>query len=137
VENGTSLGQGYGAMKNHTLMSDIMEDMEPDLLSFIKKHVNSFTRWDLLKFFYQNPGAWDTAKSLANCIGRRAERVEAEVVQMAQEGLLRRDERGAEAVYTLTQDAETLTLVEQLVSGSRERTFRMKLVYHILRAGGN
>ncbi len=125
-------------MENHnTLMSDIMEDMEPDMLSFIKKHVRSFARWDLLKFLYQNPGTWDTAPNLANCIGRRAERVEAEVTQMAQEGLLRRDEQGSEAVYILTQDPETLALVERLVSGSQDRTFRMKLVYHILRAGGN
>jgi len=40
-------------------------------------------------------------------------------------------------VYSLTQEPETLSLIEQLVSASRERTFRMKLVYHILRAGGN
>lgn len=125
-------------MENHsTLMSDIMEDMEPDMLSFIKRHVRSFTRWDLLKFLYQNPGAWDTARNLATCVGRRAERVEAEVIQMAQEGLLRQDERGSEAVYTLAQEPETLGLVERLVSESRDRTFRMKLVYHILRAGGN
>jgi len=121
----------------NTLMSDIMEDMEPGLLSFIKKHVRSFTRWDLIKFLYHNQSTWDTAENLARYIGRRVERVEAEVVQMAKEGLLRRDEQGPDAVYALTQDPELHTLVEKLVVASQDRTFRMKLVYHILRAGGN
>jgi len=119
------------------LLSDIMEDMEPDMLAFIKAHVKSFVRWDLFKFWYENPNTWDTAESLANRIGRRTERIKAEVAHMADEALLRRDERGSEAVYALTQDARTLELIEQLVLASRERTFRMKLVYHILRAGGN
>ncbi len=125
-------------VNNHnSLVSGIMEDMEPGVLSFIKKHVRSFARWDLLKFLYLNQSTWDTAENLARYIGRRAELVETEVAQMAQESLLRRDEQGSQAVYSLTQDTETLTLVEKLVSAAQDRTFRMKLVYHILRAGGN
>ncbi len=125
-------------MKSHSTLSfDIMEDVEPDVLSFIRKYVRSFTRWDLLKLLYHNPGTWDTTANLARYIGRGTERVEAEVVQMAQEGLLRRDEQTSEEpVYMLTIDPETLVLIKKLVSASRDRTFRMKLVYHILRAGG-
>jgi hypothetical protein len=122
---------------HHTLTSDIMEDIEPSVLSFIRKHVRSFTRWDLLKFLCRNPSTWDTAANLARYIGRRTELVEPEVIQMTEEGLLRRNEQDSEFVYGLTADAETRVLVEQLVSASRDRTFRMKLVYHILRAGGN
>jgi len=125
-------------MKNQgTLPFDIMEDIEPGVFSFIKKHVRSFTRWDLLKFLYHNPNTRDTATNLARYIGRQVERVEAEVVHMTQEGLLCRDEQALETVYTLTADPEILALLEQLVSASQDRTFRMKLVYHILRAGGN
>jgi len=120
-----------------TLMSDIMEDMEPDVLSFIRQHVRSFACWDLIKFLYHNPGTWDTAENLARCVGRRVERVEAEVILMTEAGLLRQDNEGPESVYGLTQDPKTLTLIEQLVSASQDRAFRMKLVYHILRAGGN
>ena len=126
-------------MKSYSTLSfDIMEDVEPDVLSFIKRYVRSFTRWDLLRFLYHNPGTWDTAANLARYIGRGAEQVEAEAVQMTQEGLLRRNERTLEEpVYMLTIDPEILILIEKLVSASRDRTFRMKLVYHILRAGGN
>jgi hypothetical protein len=126
-------------MKSYSTLSfDIMEDVEPDVLSFIKRYVRSFTCWDLLKFLYHNPDTWDTAANLARYTERGAEQVEAEVVQMTQEGLLRRNEQTSEEpVYMLTIDPEILILIEKLVSASRDRTFRMKLVYHILRAGGN
>jgi len=114
-----------------------MEDMEPGVLSFIKEHVRSFACWELLKFLHHNPNTWDTAENLARYIGRHTERVEAEAVQMAERGLLRWDEQGSESVYALTQDPETLALIEQLVSASQDRMFRMRFVYHILRAGGN
>jgi len=121
----------------NSLMSDIMEDMEPGVLSFIRKHVRSFPRWDLLKFLYHNQGTQDTVDNLARYVGRQVERVETEVTLMAKEGLLCRDEQGSDFVYALTQDPETLALIGQLVSAAQDRTFRMKLVYHILRAGGN
>jgi hypothetical protein len=121
----------------NSLMSDIMEDMEPGVLSFIRRHVRSFPRWDLLKFLYHNQGTRDTVENLARYIGRQVERVEAEVTLMTKEELLCRDEQGSDVVYALTQDPETLALIGQLVSASQDRTFRMKLVYHILRAGGN
>jgi hypothetical protein len=118
-------------------LPDIMADMEPDLLTFIRDHIRSFSRWDLLKFLQQNPGTWDTATNLANYVGRSAEQIESEAVQMAREGLLRQDGGPPESIYGLTEDAETRALLDQLVSAARDRTFRMKLVYHILRAGGS
>jgi hypothetical protein len=118
-------------------MSDIMEDMEPGVLVFIKRHIRSFTCWDLLRFLFENPGTWDTTENLARYVGRQVERVESEVRLMTSEGLLRQDNQGPKPVYALTQDLETLDLIKQLVSASQDRAFRMKLVYHILRAGGN
>ncbi|MFZ5917878.1 MAG: hypothetical protein ACOYZ7_13135 [Chloroflexota bacterium] len=117
-------------------MADIMEDMDPDVLSFIKQHVRSFVRWDVLRFLYENPGTWDTAENLAVYVGRGPEQVRGEIGQMACEGLLRQDGRGPGPTFGLTENSQTLQLLERLVSASQDRTFRMKLVYHILRAGG-
>jgi hypothetical protein len=36
----------------------------------------------------------------------------------------------------LIDDADILRLISHLVEAAHDRTFRMKLVYHILRAGG-
>ena len=33
----------------------LMNDMDPALLDFVKVKVNSFIKWDLVRFFYENP----------------------------------------------------------------------------------
>ncbi len=118
-------------------MADIMDEMESEVLAFIKKHVVSFARWDLIKFFHENPNTQDTAENLARYIGRRVEKVAEELGPMVAEGILSRSSQGGHSVYSLTREASTLAIIGRLVEASRDRTFRMKLVYHILRAGGN
>ena len=124
-------------METHsTLMTDIMEEMHPEILAFIRRYVTSFVRWDLIKFFCENPHTRDTAGNLAIYIGRQPKRVQAALDSMVKDGLLRRIRRGEMVVYALTNDRGKLALMTRLTEAARERTFRMKLVYHILRAGG-
>lgn len=125
-------------MEDHkALMSDIMDEMDSDVLAFIKRHVVSFTRWDLIRFFHENPNTWDTAENLARYIGRRVDKVAEELDPMVSEGILSRSLQDDDSIYSLTQEASVLDVIGRLIGASRDRTFRMKLVYHILRAGGN
>ena len=124
-------------MDSHsTLMSEIMDEMDPRVLDFIKQHVNTFTRWDLIRFLCENEKTEDTAENLARYIGRSSQAIRREVDEMTAEGILTRTATGSVPVYMLTNDAEIRQIVATLVKSARERTFRMKLVYHILRAEG-
>ena len=118
------------------LMSDIMDEMDPRVLDFIKQHVTTFTRWDMLKFFHENPNTQDSADNLARYVGRSPDVIRQEAQEMAEEGIFRAVKQGRHTVYLLTDNAEVRDLVSSLVEGSHDRSFRMKLVYHILRAGG-
>ena len=122
---------------HNTLMSDIMQEMNPRVLEFIQKHVTSFTRWDTIRFLGENPNTRDTAENLAILVGRAPHIIVAEVQEMARENILRSDTRGEHTVYWLTNDPEVRQLIATLVRVARDRTFRIKLVYHILRAGGS
>jgi hypothetical protein len=121
---------------NDTLMSDIMDEMDARLLDFIRRHVATFTRWDMIRFFHENPHTQDTAENLARYVGRSPELIRQEVQEMVAEGILRAVPQGQHMVYLLTKDKDTRQLIAALVEAAQERTFRMKLVYHILRAGG-
>jgi DNA-binding MarR family transcriptional regulator len=124
-------------MQSHnTLLSDIMDEMDPSMLSFIRKHITSFTRWDVIRFLYENPNTEDTAESLARFVGRASHVIAGETQQMNEEGILEAGTMGERTVYRLTADEDTRQLIASLVEAARDRTFRMKLVYHILRAGG-
>jgi len=120
----------------NTLVSDIMEEMDQRVLEFIKKHVTTFTRWDVIKFCHENPHTVDTAENLARYVGRAVEVIQQEAEEMTTEGIFQSTSKGGRTVYSLTDDPEIRRLITALVEGAQERTFRMKLVYHILRAGG-
>jgi hypothetical protein len=124
-------------METHgTLMSDIMNEMDSRVLNFIKGYVTTFTRWDMIKFFHENANTQDTAENLARYVGRASDIIQKESKEMVSEGIFRSVLRGEHVVYMLTADENVRQLVADLVQAARDRTFRMKLVYHILRAGG-
>jgi hypothetical protein len=120
----------------NNLVSDIMDEMDPRVLEFIKQHVTTFTRWDMLKFLYENPNTQDTANNLARYVGRSPDVISQEAQEMAEEGIFRAVTQGRHTVYLLTDDPDVRRLIANLVEAARDRSFRMKLVYHILRAGG-
>ena len=53
----------------------LMDEMDPTLFDFIKTKVNSFIKWDLVRFFYENPHTVDTANNIAPYIGRKVSQV--------------------------------------------------------------
>jgi hypothetical protein len=121
---------------HNTLLSDIMEEMDPGVLAFIKEHISSFTRWDVIRFLHENPNTEDTAENLARFVGRAPHVIVGEAREMAEEGILQAETTSGQTIYRLTTDAQLCQLIANLVEAAHDRTFRMKLVYHILRAGG-
>ena len=118
-----------------TLISDVMDEMDPRLLEFIKAHVVTFARWEILRFLYENQETQDTLENLARYIGRSPDTVRSEADQMVSAEILTSRLQGEQQVYALTQNRQVRGMIAALVAAARERTFRMKLVYHILRAG--
>lgn len=119
-----------------TLISDVMDEMDPRLLAFIKAHVVTFTRWEIIRFLYENRETRDTLENLARYIGRDPEIVRAEADQLVKAQVLTsRQSSDEHQVYALTEDSQVRGMIAALVTSAHERAFRMKLVYHILRAG--
>lgn len=123
-------------MSHRASMSDIVEEMDSRTLAFIKKYLTSFTRWDLIRFFAENIHTYDTAEGLAKHTGRPVSLVQQEAANLAADGILTVSAEDENRVYALTLDPDVRRIASELVQAAQERTFRMKLVYHILRAGG-
>lgn len=115
------------------LTGRLMADMDPQLLEFLQTKVNSFVKWDLVRFFHDNPHTTDTADNIARYAGRSAETISAELTELSQDGVLEQNQLGDMTVYSLTPDRETRRLLEQFVKASDDRQFRVKAIYHIIR----
>ena len=111
----------------------LMNDMDPQLLDLVKTRVNSFIKWDLVRFLRENPNTADTAENIAKYIGRNAVTVEPELRELVDSQIM--DVKSVEGmpVYSLTGDAGTRELIDQFISACEDRHFRVKVIYHIVR----
>ena len=115
------------------LTGRLMADMDPHLLEFLREKVNSFAKWDLLRFFHDSPHTTDTAENIARYAGRSAETIRNELAELARDGVLEENQLGGMTVYSLAQDHEVREMLEQFVKASDDRQFRVKAIYHIIR----
>ncbi|MBL7064652.1 MAG: hypothetical protein ISS49_10695 [Anaerolineae bacterium] len=115
------------------LAGRLMADMDPRLLQFLQTKINSFVKWDLIRFFHDNPHTTDTADNIARYAGRSVETICTELADLAREGVLEENRLGDMTVYSLASNRQIRELLEQFVKASDDRQFRVKAIYHIIR----
>lgn len=120
-------------MEREDLVGRVMADMDPELLNFLRTRVNSFVKWDLIRFFGENPYTTDTAENIARYAGRNVETTRAELAELAAQGVLVEQRLGEMTVYSLSSDPEARRLIRRFLEASNDRQFRVKAIYHIIR----
>jgi predicted transcriptional regulator len=110
-----------------------MNDMDPPLLDLVKTKVNSFIKWDLVRFLRENPNTADTADNIAKYVGRNAATVEPELQELVESGIM--DVKMVEGlpIYSLSNDASMRELLDRFITACEDRHFRVKVIYHIVR----
>jgi len=121
------------AIDESDLAARLMEDMDTRLLDFLKNRVNSFVKWDLVRFFHENPNTADTAENIARYAGRDPAAIEQELTELAESNVLLSEVVGEMTVFSLATDQEMRDLIEQFVLACDDRQFRVKAIYHIIR----
>ena len=111
----------------------LMNDMDPKLLDFVRNKVNSFIKWDLVRFFHENPNTADSVENIAKYAGRNVSAVKPEVDELVEAGVMGKHIVGEIPVYRLSSDEEMRHLVDNFVEACEDRHFRVKAVYHIIR----
>ena len=120
-------------MSNDDLATRLMDDMDPGLLEFIRTKVNSFIKWDLVRFFHDNPHTTDTAEGIARYTGRDVRTIEPELQQLVSAGILQTSPLNDLTVYTLATDTDTRKLINTFILACDDRQFRVKAIYHVIR----
>ena len=120
-------------MASNDLAARLMGDMAPQLLEFLKNKVNTFVKWDLVRFFHENPNTTDTAENIARYAGRDMATIEVELDELVGAGVLSRQRIGDLTAYSLIDDAAMRSLVDQFILACDDRQFRVKAIYHIIR----
>ncbi len=120
-------------MTQSDMTSRLMDDMDPEMLDFLHDKVNSFVKWDLVRFFHDNPHAADTADSIARYTGRDVRTIADELIGLVTAGVLEQTELSGQTIYMLTADQAMRDLISEFVRACDDRMFRVKAIYHVIR----
>jgi hypothetical protein len=126
-------GGGRLVFSGEDFTTRLMNDMDPPLLDLVKTKVNSFIKWDLVRFLRENPNTADTAENIAKYVGRNAATVEPELQELVESELMETRSVEGMPVYSLTTDGDTRELIDRFITECEDRHFRVKVIYHIVR----
>jgi hypothetical protein len=111
-----------------------MADIESELLEFLRANANSFVKWDLIRFFHEQPHTTDTAENIAWHARRSVDTMQAELSELAAQGILVQDQRDGLTIYSLSQNRRVRDTIDRFIEASDDRQFRVKAIYHVLRS---
>ncbi|MBI5670033.1 MAG: hypothetical protein HZC41_18720 [Chloroflexi bacterium] len=120
-------------MVQHSVSRVTMDDIAPHLLRFLRDKVNSFVKWDLVRFFHDNPHAADTAENIARYTGRDVRTIADELKGLVEAGVLEQNEVSGLTIYSLASDETMRGLIREFVRACDDRQFRVKAIYHVIR----
>ena len=110
-------------------------DFDPALLAFVKCHITSFTKWDVLRVLADRVGFWAELSQLARETHRPAEKIRQALDELSREGIVEQAGPEDEPLYRLAAGEPTTVVVARLIArATRSRELRQIVVAHIVRA---
>jgi hypothetical protein len=111
-------------------------DMNPIWKQFLRNKVNSFIKWDLVRFFHDNPYTADTAENIAQVVGRDARTVRRELDGLVRSDVLVSETVAGEQIYRLTGEQNMRQIIHDFVTACHNRDFRVKAINHVIHSMG-
>lgn len=108
--------------------------MDAAIEAFLRDKVNSFIKWDLVRFFHDTPYAQDTAENIARYTGRDIQTVEHEMTELVANNVLIKQEISDKVVYGLVDDSEVRQLIHRFMEACHDRNFRVKVINQVIQA---
>ena len=115
--------------------ASIGQGVDGTTMEFIQKYLTSYTKWEVLKYYGENPAAVETPRAFAKRLGKDVRQVAEALKSLAKSGILSNGRDQENATYALSaEDGERATLQKIAESSRTNNRFRLLLNYHITRA---
>jgi hypothetical protein len=123
------MGSGVGSVSSgHEL------DAEGDarLMGFVRHQVNSFVKWEVVRFFHDNPHATDTADSIAQAVGHESRELARDLQELVASGILYARTVSGMTVYSLMDDDDMRQLLRDFITACGDRGFREAAIQKVI-----
>src|SRR5690606_30296364 len=111
-------------------------DMDATWQKFLRHKVNSFIKWDLVRFFHDNPHTADTADNIANVVGRDPNTVSRELDGLVKAEVLVKEAVSGQGIYRLSTDSDMRQIINEFVAACHDREFRVQAINHVIHGMG-
>jgi hypothetical protein len=110
-------------------------ELDPALLAFVKCHITSFVKWDVLRALAEQTGSWTDAPSLAHDMARPMAKIDEALAELSAEGLVEVTGPADARAYRLDEHEPTTVVLKRLIARvTRSQELRRIVVAHILQA---
>lgn len=103
---------------------------------FLETKVNSFIKWDLIRFFHDNPHTEDSAENIAGYVGRDTRTIIRELDGLVKAQVLAENIRNQVKIYKFTKDSSTRKLISDFIDACYNREFRVKAIHYVIHGMG-
>jgi hypothetical protein len=111
----------------------VHSELDPALLAFVKCHITSFVKWDVLRSLSEHIGFWLEPATLARELHRPSEKVQEAMDELTNEGIVEAIGTGPDRLYRLSEGEPTTVVVTRLMTrATRSQELRRIVVAHIL-----
>ena len=119
------------AQRSQTLV--VHSELDPALLAFVKCHITSFVKWDVLRSLSDGVGFWTEPSVLARELNRPTEKVASALDELSREGIVEIAGPEDQPVYRMREGEPTTVVVNRLMTrATRSQDLRRIVVAHIL-----
>lgn len=109
--------------------------VDPEAADRLLPHLDSFVKWELLRFLHDNPGVEAAVEDLARYTGRDETEIKPAARALTSAGLLSQEDGESGYHYSLSKDGEIRGMVDHMVDGFvADRLVRLAISSHILKA---
>ncbi|PJF26787.1 MAG: hypothetical protein CUN53_06540 [Phototrophicales bacterium] len=102
------------------------------IMRFLRQKLNSFVKWDIVRFFHDNPHAVETADDIARALGREGDEVPEALKALTASKVLVMKTVSGTAVFSLHDDPAVRVLVHEFVTACDDRDFRAAAIQQVI-----
>ena len=105
---------------------------DDDTKVFLQQKVQTLVRWDLIRFFHDNPHTKDIADKIAEFIGRDILIVERELDGLVYSGILQVEEKSGLRIYHLAKDDLVRETINNFMQACHNHEFRAEAIHYVI-----
>jgi hypothetical protein len=106
---------------------------DPALLAFVKCHLSSFVRWDILRALAPASGSWVEQNAIVHSLHKPAATLAPVLDELVDEGILEERVEGGNVSYRLSPEDPTTRVIERLITtAAHDQALRQLVVARIL-----